>query len=271
VPVFVDVDPDYWCIDPINIEAAITRRTKAIIAVHLYGHPCDMDVIHRIADRHGVAVIEDAAEAHGAEYKGRMAGSLARIGCFSFYGNKILTSGEGGMVTVRDTPTATRVALLRGQGMEPNRRYWHTVVGFNYRMTEMQAAVGLAQVERAAHHFEARYIVAEWYRDCLQREVDTGRVTFQAQQAWAKSADWMVVAKLHRKASVSEVENALARDGIETRPVFIPMHRLPPYHDHHLSCPVAEDLATWGICLPTHAAMSHNDVARVCERLRMAI
>ena len=147
-PVFVDSNPDYWCIDPEKIEGAITPKTRAIIPVHLYGHPCDMEAIMAVAKKHDLYVIEDAAEAHGAEHKGRKVGSFGDIACFSFYGNKIITTGEGGMCLTDDEILAERMRILRDHGMNPGKRYWHDIVGFNYRMTNMQAAIGVAQLEK---------------------------------------------------------------------------------------------------------------------------
>src|SRR5262249_25503563 len=148
-PVFVDADPATWNIDPSRIEAAITARTKAIVPVHTYGHPADMDAINAIADRHGLVVVEDAAEAHGARYRGRPAGSLGRCGCFSFYANKIITTGEGGMVTTDDEELATKARNIRDHAFSKERHFWHRVVAHNFRLTNLQAAIGVAQTERA--------------------------------------------------------------------------------------------------------------------------
>ena len=154
-PVFVDNDPVTFNIDPAAVEAAITERTKAIIPVHLYGHMADMDVLIEIATKHDLLIVEDAAEAVGARYKGRRAGSLGTCATFSFFGNKILTTGEGGMVTTNDGELAERLKLLRGQGMDPQRRYWFPEIGYNYRMTNLAAAIGLGQLENIEHHLSA--------------------------------------------------------------------------------------------------------------------
>ncbi|NQU99168.1 MAG: DegT/DnrJ/EryC1/StrS aminotransferase family protein, partial [Parcubacteria group bacterium] len=147
-PIFIDSNPDYWCIDPEKIEEKITTKTKAIIPVHLYGHPCDMDAITKIAKKYGLYVIEDAAEAHGAGYKGKKVGSFGDISCFSFYGNKIITTGEGGMCLTNNQKLAERMKILRDHGMSPDKRYWYDVIGFNYRMTNIQAAIGVAQLKK---------------------------------------------------------------------------------------------------------------------------
>jgi len=151
-PVFIDVDQETWNIDPALIEEKITTRTKGIIAVHLYGHPVDMDPIISIAFNHNLFVIEDAAEAHGAKYKGRMIGSISDIATFSFYGNKIITTGEGGMVVTSDDTLANKINQLKESGMDPDKRYWFPTIGYNYRMTNVAAAIGLAQLEKIDEH-----------------------------------------------------------------------------------------------------------------------
>ena len=159
-PVFVDSHPDYWCIDPEKIEEKITDRTKAIMPVHLYGHPCDMDPIVRIAKKHDLFIVEDCAEAHGAEYRGKKVGSFGIISCFSFYGNKIITTGEGGMCLTNDKELAEKIRILRDHGMSPEKRYWHDVVGFNYRMTNLQAAIGVAQLAKLDKFIEKKRKIA---------------------------------------------------------------------------------------------------------------
>ena len=180
-PVFVDIDAETWYIDPAAIEAKITPRTKGIIAVHLFGHPADMKAIGTVASRHGLWVMEDAAQAHGAEIGGRRTGSLGDIATFSFFGNKIITTGEGGMVTTSDDDLAKRMRLLRTHGMDPDRRYWHPVIGYNYRMTNVTAAIGVAQLERVQWQLARRQELAGWYRDALGR---TGVLTCQAEKDW---------------------------------------------------------------------------------------
>ncbi|MGH9437337.1 MAG: DegT/DnrJ/EryC1/StrS family aminotransferase [Terriglobia bacterium] len=162
-PVLVDSEPSTMNMDPALIEDRITAKTKGIMAVHLYGHPAEMDPILEIARRHGLFVVEDAAEAHGAMYRGRRVGALGDIATFSFFGNKIITTGEGGMVVTNNSDVDAKVRLLRGQGMDPKRRYWFQTVGFNYRMTNIQAALGLAQLEQIHTHIQRRRTVAGWY------------------------------------------------------------------------------------------------------------
>lgn len=267
-PVLADVDPANWCLDPEQVERLITPRTVGIIAVHLYGHPADMDALNDIAERHNLFVLEDAAEAHGARYKGRVAGSLGRAGCFSFFGNKILTMGEGGAVVTGDAALAERMRTLRGQGVDPERRYWFPTRGYNYRLTDLQAAVGLGQVERANWHTRARDRVASWYADELRGH---DLLTLQPESPWAMSAHWMNTVLLPVGVSRDEVMLKLAQAGVETRPVFYPMHQLPMYWQPDERFPAATDIAARGINLPSHAALSREDVAHICRTLRNVV
>ena len=266
-PVFVDAEPDTWTIDPAAIEAKITPRTKGIIVVHLFGHPADMDPINAIARRHGLFVMEDAAQAHGAEGRGRRAGSLGDIATFSFFGNKIVTTGEGGMVVTDDDATAGRMRLLRTHGMDPTRRYWHPVIGYNYRMTNIAAAIGLAQLERVHWQLERRQELAAWYREELG---SVGVLTCQAEKAWARHVWWMFsVLVSEGTADRDGVIDAMRRRGIETRPIVHPLHTLPPYLDANVGqpFPVAEATARCGINLPTWAGLTRDQVRFVCDAL----
>lgn len=268
-PVFVDSEPETWNLDPAQVETKITPRTKGIIAVHLYGHPAEMDALRSIADRHGLFLLEDAAEAHGALYKGRRAGSLGDIAAFSFYANKIIATGEGGMVVTNDDALASRARLLRGQGMDPERRYWFPVVGYNYRMMNLSAAIGLAQVERAEWHVSRRREVAETYLRLLR---DAPPLRRQAKREWARHAYWMFTIILGEETAISRdaLMARLHEQGVETRPVFYPIHLLPPYAEaaRGEEFPVAEGLARRGLSLPTWAGLTMDDLSYVCERLR---
>jgi perosamine synthetase len=265
-PVFVDAEPDTWAIDPAAIEARVTARTKGIIAVHLFGHPADMDAIGVIARRRGLFLLEDAAQAHGAEHRGRRAGSLGDVATFSFFGNKIVTTGEGGMVTTDDDGLAGRMRLLRTHGMDPHRRYWHPVIGFNYRMTNVAAAIGLAQLERVDWQLERRQEIAAWYRAALEH---TGAVTLQGERAWARHVWWMFSVLVNAADDRDLVMEALRRRGIETRPVVHPLHTLPPYREdtRGQAFPVAEAIASRGINLPTWAGLTREQVGTVVDAL----
>ena len=266
-PVLVDSEPVTWNLDADRVADAITPRTKAIIPVHLYGHPCDMDPILELAGRHGLAVVEDAAEAHGAEYRGRRVGALGDVGCFSFYGNKIITTGEGGMCVTNDGALAGRLRLLRDHGMDPKRPYWHEVVGFNYRMTNLQAAVGVAQVKRLPGFVAKKREIARWYEKCLAPLAHTGKITLQPEAAWAKSVFWMYSILLaDTGATVDAVRRGLGERDIDTRPFFHPTHTLPPYKSD-ARLPVAEALASRGLNLPSGVGLEPDDVERVSRAL----
>jgi perosamine synthetase len=268
-PVFVDAEPRTMNLDPAQVEALITPRTKAIMVVHLYGHPVDMDPITEMAARRGITVIEDAAEAHGALYKGRKVGSLGDVATFSFFGNKIVTTGEGGIITSSDAEMVARMKLLRGQGMDPAQRYWFPVVGYNYRMTNIEAAIGLAQMERIGEHLAARQRVRRWYDDRL-----TGLEEYlqrPIEEAWAHHSFWMYTVLLTGAAPIGrdELMARLEADNIETRRVFPPMHVLPPYEDRSGAFPVADRLSACGINLPTHGMLTEDDVDYIVGRIRI--
>ncbi len=228
-----------------------------------------MDALRRVARRRGLFLLEDAAEAHGALYTGRRAGSLGDVAAFSFYGNKIISTGEGGMVVTNDDALAARVRLLRGQGMDSERRYWFPVVGYNYRMMNLPAAIGLAQLERADWHISRRREVAETYLRLLR---DIPSLSWQAEAERVRHAYWMFTVILGEELAVSRdaLMARLLEQGIETRPVFYPLHQLPPYREaaRGEEFPVAEGLARRGVSLPTWAGLSLDDLSYVCERLR---
>lgn len=265
VPVLADVDPLTMCIDPADVARRITRRTVAVIPVHLYGHPADMTALRQLAEHHGLALVEDAAEAHTATWDGRPVGSLGTAGVFSFFGNKVLTTGEGGAVTTDDDALAARLRLLRGQGMDPQRRYWFPVVGFNYRMTNMAAALGCAQLEQLSAFLLRRQEIAERY-DALLSGVPGLQTPWTDPRA--TRVNWLYTVLLPEHVSMEDrdrVITALADDGIETRPVFHPMHTLPPYLQED-TFPVSGMLGRRGISLPTHVNLGDDDVDYVVER-----
>lgn len=273
-PVFVDVDPETWCIDPARLEERVTRRTKGIIPVHLYGHPADMDRINHLAGTHGLWVVEDAAEAHFARYKGRPAGSLARVASFSFYGNKIFTSGEGGAITLDDPLLERRARLLRGQGVDPDRRYFFPITGYNYRLTNVACAMLCAQIERAETILRRRREIFSLYR---QELADVPGVGHQPVATWAEPAPWLFSVTIDGAAfgrTRDELADALSAEGIETRPFFLPLHRLPPFVEESRRrgeiLPVTDRLSAEGINLPTHTRMTDGDVLEVAEAVRRA-
>lgn len=265
-PVLVDVCPDTLNIDPEDIERSITSKTKGIIPVHLYGHPADMEEIKTIAEKHGLWVLEDAAEAHGAEYRGERVGGFAECAIFSFFGNKIATTGEGGMVTTNDDQLAEKLRLLRGQGMDPKRRYWFPVVGFNYRMTNIQAAIGLAQMERIEDAIGQRSQIEGWYSQALAPLSD--KVILPQAKSGTTPVCWMynILLKDGDELNRDRVMRQLEEVGIETRPVFYPMHVLPPYKED-TTYPVADLWTQRGINLPTHLGLSKDDVQYIADAL----
>lgn len=271
-PVFVDVDPATWCIDPELLEASITRRTKGIIAVHLYGHPADMDAINHIAGVHGLWVIEDAAEAHTALYKGRPVGGLAEIGTFSFYGNKILTCGEGGALTINDPQLEKRLRTLRGQGVDPNRRYFFPVTGFNFRITNIACALLCAQLERCSDLIERRIQIFEQYDELLSGIPGVG---LQPAAPWAMRAPWLYSITIDEKEyghSRDQLMCILHEEGIDTRPFFIALHRLPPFREESRrrgeELPMTDRLSNTGLNLPTFGSLTASSQKRIASIIR---
>jgi perosamine synthetase len=264
-PVFVDSEVTSWNIDPMAVASAITPRTRAVIAVHLYGHPANMDPLRNLATEHGLVLIEDAAEAHGAQYKGRRTGSLGDVAVFSFYGNKIITTGEGGMVLSDDVAFIERCYFLENQAKSRENPYWHGEIGYNYRMTNMQAALGVAQMERIDEFIAARIRNADHYN---RRLAEVPGITLPPCAEWATNVYWMYTVL---------IEDAYGRDrgafmarlhehGIETRPAFYPLHRLPMY-DRGQQLPVAERIAQRGVNLPSGSALTPAEVGVVCDAI----
>ena len=268
-PVAVDVDAETWTIDPDAVAAALSPRTRAVLPVHLYGHPCDMDgLVHVLAGRDDVVVVEDAAEAHGAEYQGRRAGSLGHAAAFSFYLNKVLTTGEGGMVVTDDTELAARARKLRDQAFEADNRFVHRMLGFNYRMTNLQAAVGVAQVRRVDELVRRKRDNAARYRRLL---AGVPGLRLPPEAPWARSVFWMFAVLVEDEFGIArdDLMAALAQRGIETRPFFVPLHLQPLYvtvlgPGRH---PVAEDLSARGLYLPSGTGLEPGEVDRVVEAI----
>jgi perosamine synthetase len=264
-PVFVDSHPDYWCIDPGKIEEKITDKTKAIMPVHLYGHPCDMEPITKTAKKHNLFIIEDCAEAHGAEYKGRKVGSFGTISCFSFYGNKIITTGEGGICLTNDEVLARKMRILRDHGMSPQKRYWHEVIGFNYRITNLQAAIGVAQLSKIDRFIKKKRKNAQTYNEFLK---NNDRIVLPPEMPWAKNVYWMysILIKDNFGLDRNRLLEKLAQSGIDNRPFFYPLHTMPPYKENTLY-PIAEELSAKGLNLPSSVKLSKNDIRKIATSL----
>ena len=269
-PVFADVHPHTLCLSAETIQPKLTPKTKAVIPVHLLGQPCAMQEICRLARRHSLHVIEDAAEAHGAEVQGQRVGSFGDIGCFSFYANKIITTGEGGICTTNDAVLADRLRLLRSHGMDPRRRYWHEVIGYNYRMTNLQAAVAVAQLPHLGEWVEKRRWIQRRYRELLAG-LDHA-VYFLAEPPGTTSACWMSLLMLKDPSRRDPLIEFLSQQGIETRPLFWPVHCMPPYQDgSRQPLPVTEDLFRRGIMLPSHTKLTENGLNAICASIAFGL
>ena len=269
-PVFVDSEAVTWNIDPESVSRAITPRTKAVMAVHLYGHPANLAALRQLCDQHGLFLIEDAAEAHGSTFDGRRIGSYGDVAAFSFFGNKIVTTGEGGMLTTQNAELARKMKMLRDHGMSPERRYHHPVLGYNYRLTNLQAALGVAQMERIDAILTAKRRIGKEYSDGL-----SGSIGLQLPQeiAPATSVYWLYSLLIDPKESVVDRDGLmgiLKQEGIETRPFFGPIHKQPIY-DTRQKLPVAEDASARGISLPSQVTLSSADISRIAATVRAAI
>jgi perosamine synthetase len=262
-PIFVDSLADTWQADPMDIKSKITEKTRAIMVVHLYGQSCDMDSIMQIARENKVFVLEDCAEALGTEYKARRVGSFGDISAFSFFGNKTITTGEGGMVVTNNKTLIERSRHLKGQGLANNREYWHDLVGYNYRMTNIQAAIGLAQLERADEFITRKREIASFYRDKL-----SGlplQMHLEAPQTF--HSYWMISILVDNAGVREPLREFLRKDGIETRPLFYPAHTMPMYSRNYQHHQVAESLAWRGINLPSWPGLSEEQVQEVSNSI----
>lgn len=260
-PVFADSEKKTWNINPNKIEEKITKKTKAIIPVHLYGHPCDMDPIMKIAKTHNLFVIEDCAEAHGAEYKGKRVGSFGDIACFSFFGNKIITTGEGGMCITNDKKLANKMDMLRDHGMNKKKAYWHPIIGFNYRMTNLQAAIGVAQLEKINDLIKIKRKNAQLYNSLLK---DVRGITLPPEEKYAKNVYWMYSVLIQESFPVNrdKLITKLKEEKIDSRPFFNPINSMPPYKSNE-KFPVAEELSRKGINLPSSVNLTKGDIERI--------
>lgn len=248
IPVIVDVEPKSWCMDPVEVEKAITPRTKAIIPVHLYGQPCDMDALSKICKKHNLFMIEDCAEAHGAKYGGKRVGSFGDIGCFSFFGNKVITTGEGGMCVTNSRELDEKIRILKDHGMSRQKKYWHDVVGYNYRMTNLQAAIGVAQVERIDAILEKRYQIEEQYRKVLNNLefIELQRNNLPKRD----KITWFVCVLLAKGFNRGRYMEQLSQKGIETRPFFYSLSQMSIYRKYVFSNRNSQDISERGINLP---------------------
>jgi perosamine synthetase len=276
VPVLVDSEPGTWCMDVAQVEARITPRTRAIMAVHIYGHPVDMEALLVLAAKHGLTVIEDAAEAHGAEVlrqgeTWQRCGSLGHLATFSFYANKLLTTGEGGMIVTSDPALAARCRSLRNLCFQPQRRFVHEELGTNARMTNLQAAIGLGQVDRMAEIVARKRAIGHAYEGLL---AGLNALELQVQQPWARTVYWVFGMVLADDVPFDALEfaNRLRARGVETRPFFAGMHEQPALHARGLFAgegyPVAERIARRGLYVPSGLALTDEQIDAVGEAVR---
>ena len=275
-PVLVDVESDTWCMDPRAVERALSEKTRALMPVHLFGHPADMEALNDIAAAHKLFVIEDAAEAHGAEVDGRKAGSLGNVGTFSFYGNKVITTGEGGMLTTDDDDLAARLRFLKDHGMSTERRYFHTELAFNYRMTNLQAALGFAQLSQIENFVEKKRSIFNWYKRGLS---DLGGISLNVEREGYRNIFWMTNIVLDPESPLSRETLCaeLRQEGIDSRPFFVPMSELPHLagfrqagtQNNGLS--VSAQISKQGFSLPSGCQLSEEQVGRIVETVRKLV
>lgn len=261
-PVIVDIEQDSWCISPEEIEKVITSRTKAIIPVHLFGQPCDMGKICNIAQKHNLKIVEDCAQAHGAEFNGAKVGSFGDINCFSFYGNKIISTGEGGMCLTNDTHLNDKMRVLKDHGMNKSKRYFHDVIGFNYRMTNMQSAIGAAQMERIDEMLQWRRELEQAYKKRFSQikdlELQRDDLHNRKKVAWLIS---VLVPAEKRRTCIQKLEKA----GFDTRTFFYPLSSMEIYKKYVFSENVSNMIAEQGINLPTIKRLTGENIADMAE------
>jgi perosamine synthetase len=280
VPVLVDSDPRTWCMDIAQVEEKLNERTRAIMPVHIYGHPVDMDPLRALADRYDLFIIEDAAEAHGAEYLSnrdgdlsgwKRCGGIGDLSCFSFYANKLITTGEGGMILTNDPVLAEKARSLRNLCFRPEKRFYHTQLGNNFRLTNLQAALGLAQIERVSGIVEKKRWIGKAYTVRLQ---DVPGVQLPIEEPWARQIYWMYGMVLDKSTGMDAVGFAdqLKAKGVETRPFFLGMHEQPVFHKMGLfrneKHPVAERIARQGLYLPSGLTLTDTQIDQVSEAVR---
>lgn len=270
VPVVVDCDPDTWCMDVSRIEAAITPKTKAIMPVHIYGHAVDMDPLLNLAGKYNLKIIEDAAEVHGAEYKGKKCGGFGDVSCFSFFANKIITTGEGGMILTNSDKLAEKLQSYRNLCFQSRQRFLHEEIGHNFRFTNIQAALGLAQLERIEKFVERKREMARMYDEGLA----SLPVQLPVEKPWAKNVYWMYGLIIDEKTGLTAKDLAvrLNEKGIETRPFFLGMHEQPVFRKAGLfqdvSLPITERISRYGLYLPSGQAITDSQINDVIAALQ---
>lgn len=266
-PVFVDVCRDTYVMDAEKIEKLITSKTKAILPIHIYGHSVDMDKVMELANKYNLYVIEDATESLGSLYKGKATGTIGHIGCFSFNGNKLITTGAGGMLVTNDEKLAERAKFLSTQTkvVTDNKAFYHPEVGFNYRMPNLLAAMGCAQLEKIDEYIEAKREHASFYNEKLK---NIKGITLPEEKEWCKNVYWLysILIEDDYKISRDELVEKLGSSGIESRPFFMPVHDMPPYRDcRHGDMSVTNEIAAKGINLPSSVGLTKDEIRNVCK------
>jgi len=271
-PVLADAEPRTWNMNVNQVEAKVNKKTRAILAVHIYGHPVEMDTLWKIAKKKELFIFEDAAEAHGAEFRGRKTGSLGDAAAFSFYANKIITTGEGGMVVTNSGKIAEEARYLRNMAFQKKARYLHKDIGYNYRMTNLQAAVGLAQVLRINGLVAKKRKIASLYNERLKK---IEGLVIPIEESWAKNVYWMYSILIDKKVfgiSRDKFKQELSKNGIETRSFFVPMHKQPVFRKMGLflreSYPVSEDISKKGLYLPSGLNLDAKKIDFICEKIK---
>lgn len=263
-PVFCDCDPRTWQMSADDVRNRITPRTRAIMPVHLYGGVCDMTALCTVAHNNGLFIIEDCAEAIGSYYNNKHVGNYGDIATFSFFGNKTITTGEGGMLVTRNQSLYERAIHLKGQGLATHRQYWHDVVGYNYRMTNICAAIGVAQMKKIHWLTDRKTQVAERYRTNLA----STSVSFQFDTEESTNSNWMVSILVPSAAQRDRLRSWLDMSGVETRPVFYPVHTMPMYAQRYISLPASEDIARRGVSLPSWPGLTERQIDFICTRIK---
>lgn len=262
-PVFADIDPLTWQIDVDQVESLITKKTKAIIPVHLYGAPAPVDQLQDLAEKYHLFLIEDAAEAFGTFLNQKHVGTFGHLGMFSFYGNKTITCGEGGMLVGNNKALEEKVIFYKGHCMSPNKQFWHTDVGFNYRMTNTAAAIGLAQLEQAKGFLDKKKQINLWYKNGLA----DCPVQFQQLLPKADSSYWMVNILLKKPGLRDQLATQLKAKGVETRPMFYPLHQMPMFKTGEKRIH-SENISYRGLTLPSYPVLSEENVAEICSYIK---
>lgn len=261
---FVDVDPDTWNINVDHLEEILKQEViDFVVPVHLYGNPCDMDRLLKLQEKYRFKIIEDACESLGASISGKLTGSLGDVACFSFYGNKSLTCGEGGALVTDDDDLAATARLLRGQAQDPNKRYWHIELGYNYRLTNMQAAILCGQLERADEILDRKDVIAERYQKALGSYFE-----FQKVLDGHKHSNWLITLKL--PVPYEKVAPLMQQRGVDTRKIFYPITEMP-YYKSSKDFPISKELSEYGISLPSFPELTNAEIDHVCESLLLAV